>query len=226
MGVDYEYTFSPKAPGNAVERTPEGAGKWTLSFDALGGHNGYMDDPFAEFESAEQKVLFVDVEQDKQGVLSILGASLVAREHLPQPVPSKSFWEKVWHFFGVREEMEEGHIFYRHDEWDMYGRTGTLSNMLKEIWDGWPWSLIFIIVGSVIAGLTALYAIYRFVAFVMDEEAGNGNRKPVRNETWSRERGYYLEEARDEAGTGGLLAGDDNIDDESDNEPLLAVGDV
>jgi hypothetical protein len=229
MGVDYEYTFSPKAPENAAERTPEGGGRWTLSFDALGGYNGYMGDPFAAFESVEQKVMFVEVQQDEQGVLSILGANLNVREHLPEPAPPKSFWEKVWHFFGVREEMEEGHIVYRQDEWDSYGRTGTLNNLLREIWNGWQWSLILPIAGGVIGGLTVLYAICRFVIFVLHGEVGNGYSKRAlecRNETWSRSRGYYLEEVRDEAGIGGLLAGDEDIDDETDNAALLAVGEA
>lgn len=88
--------------------------------------------------------------------------------------------------------------------------------------------MILPIVGGVIGGLTVLYAIYRFVIFVKDGEVGNGNSKVLegRNETWSRKRGYYLEEVRDGAEIGGLLAGDEDIDDDTDNEALLAAGEV
>jgi hypothetical protein len=226
MGVDYEYRFSLRAAENAAEMTPESGEVWTLSFDALGGSNGYMDDPFATFESVEQKMLSVEVQQDEQGVLLILGANLTTRKHLSEPTLPKSFWDNVRHFFGAREEMEEGYIIYRQDEWDMYGRTGTLNNLLKEIWYGWPWSLILIIVGSVIGGLTVLYAIYRSIIFVIAAEGENGGNKwcgEVRNETWSRERGYYLEEADDAVESTGLLAGDEDIDAESDKEELFII---
>lgn len=222
MGVDYEYTFTLEGSGNDSATASGGRGKWTLSFDALGGNNGFMD-PFAVFESAEQKVLVMEVQQDEQGALSILGANLTAREHVPKPPTSISFWENVRHFFGAREELEEGYIVYRQDEWDMYGRTGTLQNLLREIWYGLRWILILPIVGGVIGGLIVLYAIYRFVIFIMNEEVGNGNSKwvgKVRNDTWSRERGYYQEELGDEAENDGLLAGDGDIDDKSDTEAL------
>jgi hypothetical protein len=228
MGVDYEYIFSPRIPEDATEGIPEDRKKWTLSFDALGGYNGYVDDPRAAFESTEQKLLSMELEQDEHGVLSILGAHLAMRKHLPEPAPQKTFWENVRHFFGVREEVEEGHVIFRQTEWDMYGRTGTLKNCLKEIWYGWPWGLIFIIVGSVVGGLALLYAIYRFYTFV-DGEARSGHSKWAaegRNETWSRKRGYYLEEDHDEREAGALLAAVSDIEDEADSEPLLVEGEV
>lgn len=223
MGVDYEYKFSSESVEDATSLTSEGAAKWTLSFDALGGYNGFMDDPFATFESLEQKVLLVEVQQDDRGMLSILRAALTAREHVPEPAPPKSFWEKVRHFLGFQEEVQEGYIMYRQDDWDAYGRTGTFIDLLKEIWYGWEWGLILAISGGIIGGLTVLYGIYRFFKFIMNGEVQNGKKKwgvTVRNETWSRERGYYLEDVVDEEESGGLLAGNEDIDDGSENEAL------
>jgi len=59
MGLSYEYTIlsSPESVGTEVLHY-----QWTVQFDALGGNNGYMADPFAVFNSSQQKVLQIDVE--------------------------------------------------------------------------------------------------------------------------------------------------------------------
>lgn len=147
----------------AETKSPED-NAWTVYLDAIGGHNGYLVDPYVEFIAPEQRRLAVYIQSDALGeALEIVGAKLVEREHVPIQI-DLSFREKLRKFFGVGcgAHEEPGHVVYRYLEWDDYGKIGTLKHFLLELKGEWPWNLIAIIVGSTIIGLAIIFRIYKF----------------------------------------------------------------
>jgi hypothetical protein len=138
-----------------------------------------MVGPYVEFNSPSQKVLQIHIQQHgKEGMLEIMDTTrLIERKCQPGAIHQEfNGWEKVLQFFEFENEKgrEPGHIVYLLPEWNYYGRVGTLKHFLWEVWGEWPWGLIGIFVGSVLGGLTLLYAIYRFAVLVYNSSPSNG----------------------------------------------------
>jgi hypothetical protein len=188
LSYDY-YAFASSASGG-----------WIIRVDALGGHNGYMVDPYVEFDSPLQKVLQINFEQHQNGRLEILDSTRLV-ERIPAPADSHqetSTWDKIRKFFGFGFEddmaREDGHIVFLIPEWDYYGRPGTLKHLLHEVWGNYPWGLVAIIVGSVLGGLTLLYGIFRFVTLVYRSPTTGQGAKNARDEEYKlEERGRLLD---------------------------------
>jgi hypothetical protein len=158
MGLSYDYyAFSSSASGG-----------WIIRVDAIGGHDGYMTDPYVEFGSPQQRVLQINIEQHQNGRLEILDSTrLVERMHLPADLHQElSTWGKVLKFFGLDSDQprEDGHIVYFMPERDIYGKVGTLKHLLHEVWA--KWGLIAIIVVSIFGGLILFYGIFGLVVSV------------------------------------------------------------
>jgi len=188
--TSFDYAMFPAPENNA----------WTVHLDTIGGHNGYMVDPYVEFGAPEQRVLAIHLRSDMRGEgLEITGAALIEREHVPFQV-ELTRWEKVLKFFGFEscKGKEPGHVVYRIPEWDFYDRVGTLKHFLLELWGEWRWYLIAINVGSVVGGLAILYQLYKFAMEV--------RRIMIRNDRLAR---------------GGLPDGEDK---EDERELLLNEG--
>jgi hypothetical protein len=202
MSLSYDYAAFPSP------ETSEVAHGWIIQLDAIGGHNGYMKDPYVEFNSPEQKVLQIYIQQHKNdGILEIMDTTnLIERQRRPAASKQElSSWEKILRFLGFENEKgrEPGHIVYLLPEWDHYGRVGTSKHFLWNIWGKYPWGLISIIVGSVLGGLILLYAIYRFAVLVYNSPPDSGVQSTMgvddEDNKWE-ERERLLDEEEDETG--------------------------
>jgi hypothetical protein len=192
--------------------------------DALGGHNGYMVDPYVVFDSPLQKGLQINVEQHQNGRLEILDSTRLV-DRIPAPADSHqemSTWDKLRKFFGFENDMarEDGHIVYLIPEWDYYGRPGTLKHLLREVWGNYPWGLVAIIVGSVLGGLTVLYGIFRFVTLVYRSPTTGQGAKNARDEEYKlEERGRLLDGEEEDTTTKsdeeGRLLDEDEVETEA-----------
>jgi hypothetical protein len=168
---------------------------WEVTFDAIGGKDGYLVDPIWTFNNSEQSMVQVrvrgkeisrsapnpdaqagdlfggsiDEEEEILYDLEITDVRLVPRSYkFPDP-PKLGFWGRVKHFFGVDPSPPAGHIVYLQEEWGGWGRKGSLKNELGKIIYGWWWDLVFIIVGSVVGGLVVLYGIYRLFLVILEQ---------------------------------------------------------
>lgn len=146
-------------------KSTDGTEIWGVMFDAIGGHNEYVSDPYVHFNSLDQMVLYITVEMDSDETLGILGASLVQRQGQFAPGFGSGeirFLEKVWMFFGFEADdtFGPGHVIYLQNQWDIYGRRGTLKHLLTKLQGDWHLDLISIVFGSIIGFSGLLYGIY------------------------------------------------------------------
>lgn len=184
---------------------------WMVELDLIGGHNGYMADPYAEFSSPEQKVLQIHILRNGKKLAIMNTTRLVERQHLPTDLKQDlNAWEKVLAFFGFQsnEGREPGHVIYLVPEWDGYGRVGTLTHFLNRIRGDWPfpWGLITITVMCIFGAFLALLycvallsGIYRLGKWAQTLLRGEQASKMMDEETdKGDERVKLLEEAEDE----------------------------
>jgi hypothetical protein len=201
MALSYDYAALPSP------EMDEAVHSWTIQLDALGGHNGYMADPYVEFNSTQQKVLKIHVQYGQDGLLEIMNTTRLIRRTRPSgdTYQDLSAWEKFLKFFGSESDKgrEPGHVTRLLPEWGPYGRVGTLEHFFRQIWGQWPWFLISIIVGSVIGGFIFLYAIYRFAVLVYKSPASNGvqdtRKGDDEEDKWSERKRLLNDEDEDEA---------------------------
>ena len=113
MGLSYEYNILPAPESMGTEGVPH---QWIVQFDALGGNNGYMADPYAVFNSSQQKVLQIDVEQHDNGGLEIMDTTrLIERKQRPKASKQGlNLWQKLVKFLasGNDEAEDPGHIVF------------------------------------------------------------------------------------------------------------------
>jgi hypothetical protein len=168
--------------------------------DVIGGHNGYMKDPYVEFDSPQQRVLQIDIEQHQNGHLEILDSTrLVERMNLPADLHQElSTWGKVLKFFGFDNDQprEDGHVVYFMPERDIYGRVGTLMHLLHEIWA--KWGLIVVIVVSIFGGLILFYGIFKLVVLVYKSPRKEQGAQSTDNEDKWDETGRLLDDDEEE----------------------------
>jgi hypothetical protein len=164
---------------------------WEFAIDAIGTHPGYLQTPSMGFDNPSQKMLKVIVEgkevgdghkgkKEAQGGgdpfhlsaekvydYSILEVSMADREFKFPARKSLSLREKVSRFFGNDVWQEQDHrLVFLHGEWGVYGKEGTLRNIFGEMihWSLWP--LVWLIVASVIGGLTVLFGMYKLFYWI------------------------------------------------------------
>lgn len=193
MSVDYLY-INQLINYNGDDDTAD-ALYWEVGVDILAGHDGYEDDPTWPLRNPSQKMLKIVVagtEAMKQSrgkkntqapdslfesvgedgvayTYRIADVKLVNREYdFPAKEPD-TFMKKVSRFFGNDVWQKEGRLVFIHEEWGYYGKIGTLRNIFGEFihWD--MWELIFVIVGSTVGGLLALFGIYKLFFWVLQQ---------------------------------------------------------
>ncbi|KAF2183344.1 hypothetical protein K469DRAFT_210780 [Zopfia rhizophila CBS 207.26] len=210
LGLSYDYA--------ATQVSGERDGRWQITFDAIGGHDGYLDDPVWVFNRTAQKMLQIVLKgveiEDVEVVsdlfelpetkteyrLEIISVELVERSYDFPSASERTAWETILFFFGLEARNEkEGHVVRLWDEWDSYGRKGTLKHFLHGIGDKWHWELFLIIVGSVAAGVAVLYGVYKLIML-----------EPKRQ----LEEFYGRRDTRDNEGRQGLLDGHEEEEDE------------
>lgn len=167
---------------------------WEVAFDVIAGGVRSNQEPQWVFDAADQKMLWMIVAgtelkqhagpgrpdkaagdlfgalggKDKAYNYHIEGVRLQARAYTFPPARALTIWQKIGRFFGNDVWQIEGQrLVYRAYEWDQYGKKGTLRNVFGEFvhWDFW-W-LFWIVSGSTVAGLVALFSVYRIVLWFM-----------------------------------------------------------
>jgi hypothetical protein len=168
---------------------------WEVTFDAIGGHDGLMKDPVEPYNRTDQKMVKVVVtgmELEDQGPvrdpqtgstlfgsptggtrtrykLEITEILLVERSYTFPESRSPTFWSKFKHFFGYDPAPPANHYIYHRDDWGGYGKKGTLKDIFGSFVHADWWPIVFIVLGSVIGGLSALYGLYRLFFWVREQ---------------------------------------------------------
>jgi hypothetical protein len=225
VNMDFDYSATPS-------KRPEDKLSWTITFDAIGGLDGFMD-PAWVFNRTDQKMLSIVVdgtpidddefptqdqsastlfgepvlEREQRFRLSIQDVMFVMRTHDFTEPPGLGLWGRIRHFFGFDPKRSDGHIVYIHDEWAEYGRKGTLRNKLGSIIYGLPWILIGIITVSVLVGLLVILGLYRLF-FVVKQQSELASWKGM-DEVWEQLRRDSVEDEEE-----GLLHGQERYRDE------------
>ncbi|KAF2833807.1 hypothetical protein CC86DRAFT_15261 [Ophiobolus disseminans] len=185
--IDYLYTT--KEIKYEAESASTEAQYWEFSVDAIGVSAMYPTDPTRGISNPSQKMLKVVVEgvqsgrqkykgeKDMQAASSLFGpfgeeektydyfireVTLVDREYTFPSRKSLGFRQTISRFFGNDVWQEDDRrLVYIGDEWDIYGKEGTLRNMFGKFIHWSEWSLFWIIVFSVAGGHILLYGLYR-----------------------------------------------------------------
>jgi hypothetical protein len=187
--VDYLYTTKDtKYNGNDTVAEAE---YWEFNMKAIGGFAGRLKEPEWGFDKRNQKMLKVvvegtalEIEKPKKGQDSlfsppseeektydyrIVDVKLVDREYNFPARKPLSFHQKISRFFGNDVWDGKGQLVYIREEWDVYGKVGTLRNFFGYFINWQFWDLVAIIVPSVLAGLLALYGFYRLFFWIQEQ---------------------------------------------------------
>jgi hypothetical protein len=215
VSLDYDYSATQI-------KEYDGIHLWSVTLDAIGGHNGYEADPVWSFNNTEQEMLHITImgkeivenadpnEQDRQAGSTLFGPSweaadiryeldivdiqLVERTYVFAAPPPSTPWSKIKHFFGFDPAYPEHHIIRLQDDWDWYARKGSLKQMWGDFvhWD--LWELVWIIASSTFAGLLGLYGVYRLFLLILEQRrlAQWGGM----DEVWAQIRDRDTEEQR------------------------------
>ncbi|KAJ4344950.1 hypothetical protein N0V95_006063 [Ascochyta clinopodiicola] len=172
---------------------------WEIVFDPVGGrslppagHSG-VSVPW-EFDDPERKSLLIVVAgqpvkpghkvkphnsqdgglfgsvggADEDYELEIIKVEQVVRR-FNFAAPRLSFWGKIRRFFGADVWKEEGELVYLSDEWGVWGKKGTLRNLVGDVFHSNFVGLFFIIIGSVVGGFIALRIIQSLYLLVKQQ---------------------------------------------------------
>lgn len=249
--LDYLYTVKP-TEYDGKDKDAE-ALYWEVALDVIGGHSGYLNDPDWTFNDPSQKMLWVLIagteanndnkggrdpttgsdlfspvgEKEKTYEYQIVDVRLEARAYTFPHQKPLTLWAKIGRFFGNDVWEDEGRFIYRGREWDYYGKHGTLRKIFGDFvhWDFWY--LFWIISGSTIAGLIALFGIYRLFFWLvqqrelakwdgMDDVWDNLRREPPTEEEDALLDGGY----RDDPDEGGSSRPPRYTDEPSTMKPL------
>jgi hypothetical protein len=173
--LSYEYSLE------GVEKDSHGASPhrvWDLRFDALAGSNGTEDAAVVEFSSAAQNVLILRIRESKSNKnsaaiekLEIMDAKLgPRRKDWGKTLPALSGWERFRVFLGLHSgDARPNHIIYHQEEWDKFGRIGTLGQWWRSSAKG-----IMIIAVTVAVGAVVLWALYKILGWARVQQALRG----------------------------------------------------
>ncbi|KZM22027.1 uncharacterized protein EKO05_0007284 [Ascochyta rabiei] len=172
---------------------------WEIVFDPVGGrslppagHSG-VSVPW-EFDDPERKSLLIVVagqpvkpghkvkphnSQDGGLFGSVGGADEVYELEITKveqvvrrfnfAAPRLTVWGKIRRFFGADVWKEEGELVYLSDEWGVWGKKGTLRNLVGDVFHSNFVGLFFIIIGSVVGGFIALRIIQSLYLLVKQQ---------------------------------------------------------
>lgn len=195
--ADYLYTVDPTE--HRSRRSDRQSEKyWEVHFDIL-SRTGYPDDPQWTFDQTGQKMLRLLVagteiqvtggksgnkpasdlfgpmgDGDKKYKYRLEDVTLQPRGYSFPPRKKLSIWQKFGHFFGSDVwEVDERRLVFHGDEWGKYGKKGTLRNIVGKFihWDSW-W-LFWLVLTSILAGAVALFKLYKFVFWIMEQRQIN-----------------------------------------------------
>lgn len=85
--------------------------------------------------------------------------------------PRLTLWGKLKRFFGGDVWKEEGELVYLSAEWGLWGKRGTLRNLVGEIFHSTFLGLFFIILGSLVGGFIAL-RLLQSLYFIIKRQTG------------------------------------------------------
>jgi hypothetical protein len=192
---DYLYVTNPSERGG--ERGAEDsddADYWDVALDIFGNSSG-SDYAAYNLNGPEQKTLwmlvkgtpintsksqngggkgasdlFDSVGGDNVYEYQIIDMRLVARAYIFPTKKPLTFFRKIGHFFGTDIWQIPGHRFlYIASEWGKYGKHGTLRNLFGEFTHWEFWYLFWMIIGFIVSGLTALFALWRLFWWIVKQ---------------------------------------------------------
>jgi hypothetical protein len=216
---DYLYITNP-SERNEQDEDDVDSEYWDLSIDVLGSEIR-SDYPAFNFNGPEQQMLWMLIKgtpiktmkkngggetasdlfdqiggDNKVYEYQIVDMRLVARAYNFPAKKPLTFFRKIGHFFGTNIWQVPDHRFlYIASEWGDYGKKGTLRNLFGEITHWEAWNLFWIIVGSVISGLTALFALWRLFWWIVSQRNWDGMEhvwENIRRERVVEEEGALL----------------------------------
>lgn len=85
--------------------------------------------------------------------------------------PRLSIWGKIRRFFGGDVWKEEGELVYLSEEWGVWGKKGTLRNLVGDVFHSNFVGLFFIVIGSIIGGFIAL-RIFQSLYLLIKQQSG------------------------------------------------------
>ncbi|KAL5120591.1 hypothetical protein ACEQ8H_001610 [Pleosporales sp. CAS-2024a] len=162
---------------------------WEFNIDAIGGFSQSIKQSEWGFSHRDQKMLNVVVEgiaveidentrkgqdtlfsplADDETVYNyrIVGVKLVDREYTFPAPKALSLTQRISRFFGNDIWEDKGRLVYIRDEWDVYGKAGTLRNLFGTVVHWELWEMLAIIAASLMGGLLALCGIYRLFLWI------------------------------------------------------------
>ncbi|KAF2625494.1 hypothetical protein BU25DRAFT_412535 [Macroventuria anomochaeta] len=83
--------------------------------------------------------------------------------------PKLSAWGKIRRFFGGDVWEEEGELVYLSEEWGIWGKKGTLRNLVGDVFHSNFVGLFFIIIGSIVGGFIALRIVQGLYLFAKQQ---------------------------------------------------------
>lgn len=85
--------------------------------------------------------------------------------------PRLTVWGKIKRFFGGDVWKEEGELVYLSEEWGVWGKKGTLRNLVGNVFHSNFVGLFFIIIGSIVGGFIAL-RVFQSLYLLVKQQSG------------------------------------------------------
>lgn len=174
---------------------------WDIIFDPVGGRslpvagsNGGISSPW-EFDDPERKSLLIVVagqpvkrghtvkshNSQDGGLFGSVGGDEVYELEITKveqvtrrfnfATPRLTIWGRVKRFFGGDVWKDEGELVYLSEEWGVWGKKGTLRNLVGEVFHSNFVGLFFIITGSVVGGFIAL-RVFQSLYLLIKQQSG------------------------------------------------------
>jgi hypothetical protein len=184
--VPIDYLYVTKGTEYNGSRTDAGVRYWEFNVDAIGRGAGYLKDPKLAFDNAlvvvegtelkkgrpaaGQDTLFSPFDQQERSYeYRIADVELVERAFKFPAQKPLTLFQRISRFFGKDVWEAQGRLVYIRDEWALYGKQGTLRSAFGDFMHWQSWSLVGIVVSSLIGGFFVLYGMYRFFIWIQQQ---------------------------------------------------------
>jgi hypothetical protein len=116
----------------------------------------------------EDDGLFGSVGGDEEYELEITKVEQVMRR-FNFSTPRLTIWGKIRRFFGADVWKTEGELVYLSEDWGVWGKKGTLRNLVGQVFHSNFVGLFFIIIGSIVGGFIALRVIHSLYGLIKQQ---------------------------------------------------------
>jgi hypothetical protein len=169
--AELDYDFYSHMPDTQTD-------KWEITFDVIRGWDMMPRESIFVANHTGQKMLKIVVqgnEMDRKKMqgggslfenpeysetlyeYSILSVELAKRTHGFPASHKLGLWGGLSRFFGLDVVRADGHIVFLYEEWGRYGKKGSLRNHWGAFVHDWPWTAIFVILGSTVGVIVGTF---------------------------------------------------------------------